>query len=533
MKASKRHRTGSSRTALGIVLLTAMLIASVAASSAYAADQGRYGGIIKVALYDEPATMDPHATTHPAARIVRQHIYETLIAWGHDFEFVPQLADSWEVSDDGLTYTFHLRKGVLFHHGREMVADDVIYSFERILEMSPRAGDYRMIDSMKALDDYTVQFTLKHVAPDFLAAVSMYFAHIVPKDHTEEQMARYGAIVEPVGTGPYRFVEWREGQHVRLARFDGFVPRDEEPNGLGGRKIAYLDEIIFQGVTEGSVRVFGIETGTFDYIMHVPPADVPLLEANPDVNMVAIPGTDWGILYFNFTRPPFNDIRMRKAVAHAIDYQELADAVFWGMGTANNSFIPESQGVWRTPEHERIHEYNPDLSRQLMREAGYNGEELFWPTRGDYTSVMAAQNIQAQLQAVGFNITLQHMEPAAFLDYVYARSRNEIPDWTMIATTRSGFRPDPHHHYNQRVHSSSHAGMYHNPEFDEIVDRAGSITDFEERKRLYARAQEIIMEDVPVIVLYNGPFLEAYRKELKNVYMRDPHSPFFWNVWLE
>ena len=215
----------------------------------------------------------------------------------------------------------------------------------------------------------------------------------------------------------------------------------------------------------------------------------------------------------------------------ALDYDEMNKAVFYGTGRANNSMIPESQAAWRTPEHARMHPYNPERARQLLKQIGYTGEPIELPTPKEAVSDLTSQTIQAQLAKVGITIKLRYGEQAALLDEVYARRRNQKPPWDVAILAGSAFRPDPDQHYYTRAHTKAHVGLYSNPAYDAIVEEARNETAFEKRRALYARAQALIMDEVPLIVLNNLPYVEAYSKKLRGVEVRDPHFDYFWNVW--
>lgn len=491
------------------------------------------GGTVAVGLYEEPATLDPHTTTSPPAGLVREHIYETLVTLGDDLGFVPMLADAWEVSNDGLAHEFALRQNATFHNGAPFTADDVKFTFERILEISPRSDDYSTISEIEVVDEHTVRFVLSEFTASFVAALSQNFAHIAPRQASEEDIAANGAITTPIGTGPYEFVSYTQGQEARVRRYEDYVPREEPASGLGGRKVAYIDELVFIPMVDEQVRLLALESGEIDHMQQFPPAEFDRVAQEGNLTTAAEPGTDWGALYFNFARPPFDDIRMRQAVAHGINWQQLADAVFWGRGVNNNSFIPQTQQFWRTPVHDQTHQYDPSRARQLIEEYGYSGETLEWRARNNYRDSTVAQTVQAMFKEIGLNFEIVTMESAAFLDGIYVRRQGQTPEWPLVTTTASSFRPDPDQHYYQRVHSSSHAGMYSNPEYDAIVEEARSISDPDERRLLYEEAQQIVMDDIPVIIIYNAPYLEAYSKRLQGVVTKDPISPFFWNVWIE
>jgi peptide/nickel transport system substrate-binding protein len=493
----------------------------------------RYGGSIRVGLSDEPAHLDPHTTTSPPAGEIRKTIYELLIDLDAELAPSPMLADSWEISDDGMTYTFDLREAAQFHNGQPFRSDDVKFSIERVLSISPRSEDYGEIGEIEEDGDHTVIFHLDHFSSSLIAKLTQSFVQIAPRDASEEDIEANGAITVPIGTGPFAYESHVADQEYVVRRFEDYVPRDEESSGNVGAKIAYLDQITFVPMVDDTVRLLALETGDIDHIDRFPPAEFERVEAEGEVVTSAEEGTDWDAIYFNFTRPPFDDLRMRQAVAFGVDWQALADAVYWGHGSVNNSFIPRRQQHWRTDFHDELHPYDPDRARELLEDYGYDGEPLEWQTRDNYRERTTAQVIQEMFREIGLNIEIRQMEPGAFLDGIYIRRQDQIPDWPFVGLTGSGFRSDPDQHYHQRVHSSAHVGMYDNSEYDEVVDSARSIADDDERRELYEQAQRIVMEDIPCIVMSNSPYLDAYNPRLQGMTAGDPLAPIYWNVWIE
>jgi peptide/nickel transport system substrate-binding protein len=490
------------------------------------------GGEIKVATYGDPGTLDPHITTDVPALRVRNQFCETLVTWDAHVKESPMLADSWENSADGLTWTFRLRRGVKFHGGQTLRAADVKYSFERILKVSPRKTDYQMIKEIRTPDDLTVQFVLGAKTNAFFPALAMYWTQIVEATSTEKQVKETGGVQVPNCTGPYKVAEYRRGQHLRLVRHEGYTPRPEKPSAMAGARVPYLDAITFVFIPDANVRVLTLQQGEVQYIERVLPEQVEQLRQTPGVEVVAIPGTQWTGMYFNFTKGWGQKKEFRQAVAMALNYDELNRAVFYGSGKPNNSMIPESQAVWRTPEHARMHPYNPERAKALLKQIGYAGEPIDMPIPKESVTDLYGQAMQAQLAKAGINLKLTYMEQAAQLDAVYARRRNQQPSWDLAFLAGSAFRPDPDQHYYTRAHTKAHVGMYSNPAYDALVEEARRETSFDKRKALYARAQTMIMDEVPMLVLGNLPYIEAYSKKLRGVEVRDPHFNYYWNVWL-
>ena len=493
------------------------------------------GGVARIGLSSDPGTLDPHTTTSPASYAVRKNFLEGLLTWDENVNVKPSLADSWEVSPDGKTYTFKLRKGVKFHNGKDFTAAAVKWNFDRILKVSPRKGDYSMISNIETVDQNTVKFNLKQPSVSFLSSIGLTgFCEIIEPEDSEQQIAKYGSVLKPVGTGVFQLVSYTPGSEAKLKRYEGYIPRSEPFKGLSGKRVAYLDELVFLPKTDASARLMAFESGDIDYLNDVPPQSFSRVKNMPNTVLVEMPGSDWGALYFNCSKKPFDNVKGRQAIAAALNYKEIADATFWGHGVVNNSPICMVQKDWRSPVHDKIHQFSQERAKQLLKEAGYNGEEIvFLNTKGDRNDKTAIA-IQSQLEKIGVKVKIETMELGAYLEAVYARRYKKMPQWDLVALTKSAFRPDPDQHYYERMHSSTNAGYYSNPAADKIVTEARNVADFSKRKQLYEQAQQLLMEDVPFIKLYDNPFMEAYKSHLKGLdQLNDPQGPYFFNVWID
>jgi peptide/nickel transport system substrate-binding protein len=519
------------RAALAMLLLLSVTVPG--RWTAPAAAQPKKGGILRVGLYNDVTSMDPGTSTNVPGIRVRNQIYETLLAWDKDINLQPMLADRYDVSADGLTYTFALRRGVKFHDGSTFSAEDVKFTFERLLKVSPRKSNLAMIEQIDVVDPHTVRFRLKQAGPLFLQGVALWFSQITPKQNTEQHLQKHGQILEPVGTGPYKVADWKRGQEIRLVRFGDYVPRPEPASGLAGQKIAYLDEVLYVPIKDNKIRMLSLEQGEVDYVQQVPPEEAQRLAADPAIEVKSVPGTNWSALYFNATLKPTSSKAMRQAIALSIDYDELNKAAFWGRGTVNNSLIPEAQAAWRTPEHKVGFKPDPQRVKQLLQESGYQGEELIFQTSNEPVYDLIAQNLQAQLKRAGINIKLNVLESAAHGASLYIRSsQNKAPTWHIGLLVSMAFRPDPDMHYYTRGHSSAHVGLWKNPGYDALVEKARAVQNFSERRRLYAQAHKLLLDEVPFIVLLDEPYIDAYRKSVKGAQVLDPHMDIFWGVWL-
>lgn len=519
-------------------LIAASLLALVAlvwpAPAPLEAQQPKKGGTLRVGMLGDPTSLDPGTSASPAGIRVRNAIYETLLAWDRELRLQPMLADRYEVSADGLTYTFHLRKGIVFHDGSPLSAEDVKFTYERALKVSHRKADLAMIEAIEVVDPHTVRFKLKSAGALFLQATASWFTQITPKRATEQQLQKSGEILEPVGTGPFRFVEWRRGQHIKLVRFADYKPRPEPPGGLAGAKIAYLDEVVFVPIKDDRIRMLSLEQGEVDYAQQVPAEEADRLASNTRLKVESVPGTNWTSIYFNTGMAPTSSKAFRQAVAIAIDYDQINRAAFWGRGTVNHSLLPAALALWRTPEHAQGYRQDTGRARQLLQQAGYKGEEIVLETRNEPDYELVSQNLQAQLRKVGINVRLNTLESAAHIGSLYSRARQKRPPtWHIGLLANSVFRPDPDMYYYPRGHSQFHVGFWQNARYDALVEKARASRDANERRKLYAEAHALHIEEVPFIVLVNEPYIEAYARHVKGVQVLDPHQDIYWGVWLD
>ena len=247
------------------------------------------GGELQVAFHAQPPTLDVVQTTATAARDISQHIYEALVTLNSKLEVEPMLAESYEISDDGKTVTFHLRKGIKFHTGEEMTAEDVVASMERWYGLSPTAKNFLNGTTFEAEDDYTVIANI--VKPStldmFIFADMTQFAAIMPKTIIDGASAE--GVAEYIGTGPYKFEDWKQDQYIHLSKFNDFQSRSEPADGLAGEKKAFASDIYFNFLLDPSTRVAGLLSDEYDIATSIPQDNVNLLEANANVKTAIIP----------------------------------------------------------------------------------------------------------------------------------------------------------------------------------------------------------------------------------------------------
>lgn len=443
--------------------------------------------ILLIAADQDPSGMDPHTTTASSSHRIMGKIYEGLIDLDEDRNFVPQLAEDWEQVDD-TTYVFKLREGVKFHNGREMVAEDVKYSFERILDPDTgaiSASYFQALDEVNVLDDYEVEFKLSQPYAPFLAYVaSGANVAIIPKEEVEE----HGDLDQvAVGTGPFVLDEMIPDTHVSLSKNeDYYIEGKPEIDGL--KYLTMVDE---------SSRLAAIRTGEVHFTT-VTPDSVELLDENEGIELISYDDLEYYYLGFNVTRDPLIEKEVRQAISLAVDREEIIETVMGGDAKLSGP-IPESLGDWSidVSEHEL---YQPDIekAKNLLEEAGV-GEgfevEMGVPST-EPLLVSAAQIIEQQLAQIGIDATIVQLEWGEYID-AWGDNTYDM----LVGKNGPGRDPDRSLGFFFATEGSGNVWEYSNEEYDEIIERGLREVDEEKRHEIYEEAQNLLLEDSPNLFL--------------------------------
>ncbi len=437
--------------------------------------------VLKYGTDAEPVGLDPHTVSSTSSIRIFRQIYDTLIDVDTEMNFIPSLAESWEQPDD-LTYIFKLREGVKFHNGREMTAEDVKYSFERVLNPDTAAigkSYYDSINTIEVVDTYTVKFTLKEPFAPFMTNLTSLYGAIVPKEVVEEN----GNLMQKAcGTGPFMLKEWIPDNKVILEKNpDYFV--EGEPR---------LDAIEYYVMTDESARVAALRTGSVD-VIKLPASSIPLVEGNADINILEYQSNDYSYVGFNLDLDKFKDVRVRQAISLAINRQEIIDLVYDGNAKVTG-FVPEAMGRWAIDfQAEELYNQNIEKAKQLMAEAGYADGFETTIAVGLLDDINATGEIlQKQLEQIGIKATIQNLESGQYVDAWKNRTHE-------MMVGRNGAGTDPNRAVAFFFSSTGSANVwgYSNPEVDELCNQGKVTVDEAERETIYKEAQKLIVNDVP------------------------------------
>lgn len=498
------------------------------------ADEPVYGGTLRCAIVADPETLDMHMTTSIPASYPSRHIVEGLFAFDESYTPQPMLAESMELDATGRVATFNLRRGVLFHNGKEMTSEDVVASLERWGQYGLAARAlWSQVVRLEALDTYTVQMELEQP----FAPMTTYLANIYggPSIYPSEIIANAGpeplAADQIIGTGPYMFVEWRPGDYILLKRFEDYAALDTPQSGFSGKKTAYFDQIQFFAVPEVGARVAGTQAGTYDYAANIPNDLAPTVEGDPNVIQVIIDNPPiYPIALLNNKQGIMANAGIRRAALVALDMAEImmagyGDSMFWDL---NPSYF--SRGIrWYTEGagEGMYNQADPERARQMAADAGYAGETINMIVAADMPEqYYQAIVVQAQLIKAGFSVVVQVYDLASY----FSVRNNEPEKWDMAYSFFST-TPDPS---LVLMLSPTYAGWWDTPELRTLLVELNSIVDFNERYAQWEAIMDLWYEQVPSLKFGDAFQLHLMRAEIAGGYgtVRPVMtSPYFWDAW--
>jgi peptide/nickel transport system substrate-binding protein len=518
--------------ALTIVAMSAGLAFSLActATTALAA-----GGVLRARWNADIRSTDPGTNRDANTDGVMGHVVEGLVAFREDTSVGPMLADSWDISEDGKTYTFHLRQGVKFHNGATMTADDVIWSFKRWLDP---ATQWRCLSEfsdkgiakilgVEAPDPRTVVVRLEQPTALFLGTMARPDCGQTAILH-RDSVGPDGKWIAPIGTGPFKLGEWKRGQYVELIRFDDYVSRAEPRDGYAGGKKVEIDKVRINFIPDSSAAKAGLLNGSLDFIASLSTPDLADLKTRPEIQLSITPALSLTGILLQSKDPLLQDVRIRRALALSLDTKEIVDAIMEGTASANNSALPIGSPFHRAVEDQG---YTQDIAqaKKLLVEAGYKGQTIKLIANKRYSFVFdSAVLVQAMAQAIGLKIDIEVLDWATQLDR-YTRG-----DYQAMAFVYSA-RLDPSLSFEMLTgpKATQPRKVWDNPEAQAMLQQSMLTIDTAKRQALFDEMHRRFIADVPMIVLFNGSELAALRNNVKGYAGWLYPQPRFWGVSLQ
>jgi peptide/nickel transport system substrate-binding protein len=472
---------------------------------------GGRGGMLVAAIGSEPDQLDPQKTTAYPSFQVLENVFDTLVEPDAELQMQPALAERWETSEDGLTWTFALRDDVKWHNGRDFVADDVVFSYRRIID-EQLSNSYRFtsVKDVKAPDDTTVVITLTQPTPGLLANLGAFKGTaIVAKENIKDIASK------PIGTGPFKFSEYAPGDSLEIVRNDDY---------WGGE--VPLDGVRFTFVPEPTVALTNVQGGEVQWSDNLPPQQVEQLAGSEDLQLETVPSNDYWYFAANQARKPFDDPRVRQALAYGIDREEIAEAAKFGLATVNQTAIPEDSTFhYDYAPYER----DVDKAKSLLQEAGVTGRlpmELIVTNEFPET-VTTGQVMQSQLEEIGVDVEVRTLDFAAWLD---AQGKGDF-DAFMLGWL-GNIDPDDFYYAQHHSKGINNFQKYKNPEVDKALDAARAETDEQARQELYDTAVKQIVDDASYVYLYNPEVVQAWTNEVQGYEVRADRAIRFRDVSL-
>ncbi|WP_144513366.1 ABC transporter substrate-binding protein [Bacillus sp. FJAT-22090] len=479
---------------IGILVLTLILAFALAGCSSNEGTQTsgtkEYKDVLRVALEAQPTTLDPQMITGSPTKIVMRHVFETLVTLNSEFQPVPMLAESVDMSEDGRLYTFNLRKGVTFQNGKELKAEDVVASMNRWIQLYDAARNVMGDNAIfKEVDEYTVELVLEEPALGTLGVMATHkqFPAIMPKEIIDS--AKPEGVTEFIGTGPFQYVEWKQDQYIHLKKYEDYKSVDTPADGLAGKKEALVDDLYFDIVTDPSTRLSGLQTGQYDVGLAMDTNNYEQLKSSKNENVYVYPIGNT-ILAYNKKQGAFADNKMRHAVNAAINAQEILEVAFGNedLYKANSGYMSESQPEWYSDAgKEMYNQANPEKAKELLKEAGYNGEEIkFLTTRDDAYQYKGAVVIKEQLEKIGMNIKLQTVDWASYSGLMKDPSNYDMVTFGITLVTSPS---------QLSTLGVDRPGYGADPKISELLVKSERATSQEEAKTYWDEAQRLAWED--------------------------------------
>jgi peptide/nickel transport system substrate-binding protein len=464
---------------------------------------------------------------------ILHHIFETLVGFRDDLSIGPALAEKWTVSDDGRTYTFTLREGATFHNGDPVKSSDVKWNWDRRVAAGEEwfcnpffdGSQGLKVEAIETPDDRTVVFKINEPNALFLAQLANVQCNgwiASPKNAGPDGAWKADSAI---GSGSFKLKEWQKGQYVTLERYADYKPLSEKASGLAGDRTAYVDEVKFLIIPDTSAAETALFAGEIDVLPGLEASRVEEAKGS-GVQVKSTPGLSWTPILIQTTDPLMSDVRIRQAIAHAIDFKQLAEARTSGLSGFNPSGVAQASAYF-DEDFLAWPEYDPAKAQALLAEAGYKGEPIKIQTNTRYQGMYEnSVMVQAMLQAAGIKAELEVLDWAAQLDN-YLAGKFQIQSFGYSA------RLDPAQLYGILIGDKEKAPtrQWQNDKAYALYLKSTQTSDFEERKAIFKQIHALMAKDVPILGLYYEPVTDAVVTGVEGYNVWPADKTRAWGVW--
>lgn len=521
---------------VGTYTLLAIFSLSVLSTSGCARKKNKTDALV-FAKAKDAVTLDPGDITESESSGVSQNIFETLVRYKDEStEVEPALAESWDTSPDGLVWTFKLRKGIKFHDGTDFNSDAVKFNYDRQMDTK---NPYRFngkfeywhlffgnVKEIIAKDTNTIQFRLGAKDPVFLANLALFNMGIA----SPESIKKYGKDIfkNPVGTGPFSFGSWTQNERILLR---------SNPNYWG--PVPKIKKLIFKPVADNSVRLLELEKGSIQGMDSISPDNLERVEKNPNLKVLSQDGLNVSYVAFNTQKPPLDNVKVRMAINHAVNKQELLNAFYFKGKVAKVAKNPMPPTQWGYDESTKPITYDLEKAKQLIKESGADLSrtlELYAPPPRSYMAQpqKVAESIQADLKEIGIKTKIVTYELGTYFNKISSG------DHDMCIMGWIGDNGDPDNFLyvffssnNTVKGSASNYAFYKNAEMDKLLNDAKLELNKEKRVEMYHKAQEIYQKDVPWMTLFHTKQLAAFRSNVMGYKLHPVGAKIFKGVYYQ
>lgn len=467
------------------------------------------GGTLYLGTTAAPTLFNPYYSTDTSSSTIEGFIFSGLVTVDHDFNPEGDLAKDWDFTDDGLKWTFYLRENVKWHDGEDFTADDVVFSYNIPLHedyIGPRGLPFEIVEEVNKIDDYTVEIILSEPYAPFItitAQFEMLPEHILKDVPVADLGTQRFNTKEPIGTGPFKFKEWREGEYIELTANEDYFHGKPK-----------LDSIIYKIVPDMNTLMAQLQVGDINLTSISPEymQTAQNLEDKGIINLSSGASNAWEYIGYNLRNDLFKDKSVRQALTHAIDKEAIVEAILGGSGTVTHG--PGSPANWSFNPDVPEFEYDPEEAKRILKEAGWepgaNGilekdgqpfEFVIKTTSANEVRQQIAEVAQQQFNEIGIKASIELLEWSAYVE------ETSPPKWNfdvMVAGWSIGSDPDPTWFWHtSEIENGLNYGGYSNPEVDKLLSENTMISDIEERKEIIGKADAIVTEDQPATFLYN------------------------------